>query len=229
MAECVMQNNTLMYLDLRGKAVTSYHSIVQSWIDCLHVNWTLVEVQLPNSALRDDSAKLAKLSALLQRNINSSRAKKGTAALAHSSCASVRRVMVRHSRVARSAEITRGHTSSAAGGGGRPEMTMSVALPNTPREVNVAHTKLSRSTDAPEDRARDGITRNSGGKGGRTRTGADSPVRPAGKSACPPDVLAEEQERRRISLVRYIVQNDSKRRYARMHLAHTLTRTQECN
>jgi hypothetical protein len=77
MAECVMQNNTLMYLDLRGKAVTSYHAIVQSWIDCLQINWTLIEVLLPNSALRDDSAKLAKLNSLLQRNLQSGRAKKG--------------------------------------------------------------------------------------------------------------------------------------------------------
>ncbi len=72
-----MQNNTLMYLDLRGKAVTSYHAIVQSWIDCLQINWTLIEVLLPNSALRDDSAKLAKLNSLLQRNLQSGRVKKG--------------------------------------------------------------------------------------------------------------------------------------------------------
>jgi hypothetical protein len=37
MAECVVQNNTLLYLDLRGKAVTSYNAIIQAWIDCLLV------------------------------------------------------------------------------------------------------------------------------------------------------------------------------------------------
>lgn len=37
MAQCMMQNHTLTYLDLRGKAITSLSSVAQSWIDCLKV------------------------------------------------------------------------------------------------------------------------------------------------------------------------------------------------
>jgi hypothetical protein len=89
-----------------------------------------------------------------------------------------------------------------------------VSVP-TPRETPAHGKQLSRSSDAPDDRARDGIKRDSGGKdrkpgGGLNKTGHWEQTKT--KTTCPPDMLAEEQERRRINLVRFIVQNDSKRR-----------------